>query len=251
MKKKLVLLCAAVLFSSTAIAGDQLYFVGVEKIPPISYEENGVKKGLCYDLFQEVSKRLNLDVKVDLCPFNRSWKYLQDGDADGMIGLYYKKEREEDLIYAKVPLYYVPYHVFVKNNNQFDFRSLEDLYGKRVGKQSGWSVSEEFESAVKAQKILIDEATQIEQNLMKLNSGRIDAYVGNYYLAMHHLKLLGLQAEIVALPKPIIEKQSVYVALSKKGKNIKDKPKLIEAISKVINEIHNDGTLQKIKAKYF
>ena len=238
------------LIPSAVMASDAFLFSAVGGIAPIAYEENGEKKGLCYDLFREVSKKLKLDIKIQYYPFKRMWGHLKEGTIDGSIGIYYKTERTEHVIFSDQPIYYVRYSIFVKKGKEFDFKKIEDLYGKTVGIQSGWFVSDEFNKAVRERKILVEETAENESNLKKLNHGRIDAFIGNYYISMYTLKQIRLEENIVALPNAVTEKKGVYWAISKKAKSIKNKSKFIEKVNKAIEEIHYAGILDIIEKKY-
>jgi ABC-type amino acid transport substrate-binding protein len=130
----------------------------------------------------------------------------------------------------------------VKKGKEFDFTGIEDLYGKRIGIQSGWFVSSQFDEAVSECKILAEETTENESNLQKLHQGRIDAFISNYHISMYTLKKLALLENIVTLPKPVKKKKGVYWTISKKANNIKNKSEFIEKVNKAIEEIHNDGT---------
>lgn len=250
--KKLTFILIVVIISivSQAFADDTLHFVGVQNIIPFAYEEEGVKKGIDYDVFMEISKRMGFTAKIELLPWKRIWESLKKGSIDGTTTIYYKKKREEFVIYSKIPIRYTTINVFVNKGHEFDFRNVNDLFGKTVGKQSGFFISHEFEQAVKSQKIILDEARDTDRNIKKLILKRIDCLVSNPQIAKFYMKKLGLQHEIVELPVPLVPGQKIHLALSKKGKNIKDKLQFIEEISKTLKEIHLDGTFQKISDKY-
>lgn len=250
MKKIIFFVFLILFFLSLNVNSAELTFAAAGDIAPIAYEENGVKKGLCYDLFIEANKKLHLDVEIKFYPFERMWNHLKSGQIDGSIGIYYQKDREEWLIYSDTPMYYVRHSVFVKKGKEFSFNKIEDFYGKRIGRQKGWFITEEFEEAVREGKVFIDEAVSPESNLKKLNEGRIDVLVGNYHIFAYHVKELGLQDKIVALPKDITKKKGVYWAISKQSKNISDKAALMQKINKTIKEIHRNNALTKIENRY-
>ena len=250
--KKLTFILIVVIISivSQAFADDTLHFVGVQNIIPFAYEEEGVKKGIDYDVFMEISKRMGFTAKIELLPWKRIWESLKKGSIDGTIEIYFNKNREEFVIYSKIPIRYSAINVFVNKGHEFDFRNISDLFGKTVGKQSGFFISHEFEQAVKSQKIILDEARETDRNIKKLILKRIDCIVSSPLIAKFYMKKLGLQDEIVQLPVALVPGKKVHLALSKKGKNIKDKLQFMEEINKTLKEIHLDGTFQKISDKY-
>ena len=250
-RKSIILLLVAIIsIVSQAFADDTLHFVGVQNIIPFAYEEEGVKKGIDYEVFMEISKRMGFTAKIELLPWKRIWESLKKGSIDGTFEIYFNKKREEFIIYAKNPMRYSVINVFVNKGSEFEFRNVNDLFGKKVGKQSAFFISPEFEQAVKSKKIVLDEARDVDRNLKKLISKRIDCIVSNPQIVRFYMKKLGLQDKIVELPVPLVPGQKIHLALSKKGKNIKDKLQFMEEISKTLKEIHLDGTFQKISDKY-
>lgn len=226
-----------------------LQIVGIPDTVPWSYEENGVIKGVDYEFLQEIARRAGFKVSFKFIPFKRALQYLMSGNCDGILQIYYKKDREVFLHYPQEPIHFTEYKVFVKKDNLFEFNTINDLTGKKIGKNAGFAISPEFDKAVKEGKLNVQEAATWQMNLKKLHIGRIDAFVSNYATAMHEIKKSGLANELIDLPRPILTKK-VYLAFSKKGKNIPDKDFFFKRIDTVMREIKTDGTLSKIRKNY-
>ncbi len=234
----------------TAFADEEISFVAVENIIPFSYEENGQIQGIDYEFILEISKRVGFNPKIMLVPFKRGLHLLENGTADGSFQIYYKKERESFLIYSDIPMHYSNVSIYVRNDDNFIFNKIEDLYGKKVGIQSGFFISPEFQKAVDEQKIVVDEAKECEMNLKKLVVGRIDCFISSSQIAMFYINNLGFQEKIKSLPTLVVPEKGTYLALSKNGKNIKDKHDFIKKINVAMKEIIEDGTYDKIQNKY-
>jgi polar amino acid transport system substrate-binding protein len=119
-----------------------------------------------------------------------------------------------------------------------------------VGKNAGFFVTKEFEEAVKAGKITVDEQVSSELNLKKLAAGRIDCYVSNLHSAMWAAKQLGMLDQIAPLPQPFAEKKGTFFAVSKKSKNIADKEGFMAKINDELAKMHADGTIDRMWEKY-
>ena len=236
--------------SSYAFADEVIRFVGIKAQVPYSFEEDGEVKGIDCDLFSEISKRLGFAAKIELVPFKRGIEYIKNGKADGILQIYYKKERENFVIYSERPIHYSSISIFVKKGNEFIFNKIEDLYGKKVGNHSGFIISTQFTQAAEEKKILLEEARTTNMNLKKLEAGRIDCFVANSDTVLFNVKKLGLMGKIVELPTPLIPKKMVYLGLSKNGRNIKDKHDFIRNIDLVMKRIIEDGIYEKIMDKY-
>jgi polar amino acid transport system substrate-binding protein len=242
------------LVATNGFAEEKLKFAAVENVPPFTLPDDGsgVVKGMAIDIFKEVAKRMGFEAEISALPFKRLWLYLQQGELDGAIQIYYNPDRLKYIIYSDPPGYYVAHYIFVKKGNEGKFKSgtVEALYGKTVAKERGFFVTKEFEQAVNDGKITVDEAQNTELNLKKLLMGRTDAYVSNYHIALYNIKKYGFQGQIVPLSEPLTPKKGTFMAISKQSKNIPDVEEFAKRFSATLKEIHTDGTLEKITANY-
>lgn len=252
MKKAVLIIALLTLIAAPAAFGETLQLAGVENVSPLIYQENGQMKGLDYDIWMELSKRLGVQANIQLLPFKRLWSYLQSGELDGTLQIYYNAERENEIIYSKTPMHWSAHYILVRKEDLAKYKAgtLEELFGKTVGKNAGFFVTKEFEEAVKTGKITVDEQASSELNLKKLAAGRIDCYVSNLHSAMWAIKQLGLQDQIVPLAQPFAEKKGTFFAVSMKSKNIADKKGFMAKIDEELAKMHADGTIDRLWEKY-
>jgi polar amino acid transport system substrate-binding protein len=237
-------------FRLVGLAEEPLHFGGVSDIAPMAYMEEGVIKGYFPDIFSEIAHRAGFRAKIDLFSFKRANLYLKEGEIDGMISIFYKKEREDYLVYCKSPLLVSRTLVFVKKNKAFPYKSIKDLYGKIVGMPSGWMVgNSEINQAVKDGKIYADEATRYDQNLKKLMSDRIDCFIGTEHLAWYHAHQLGIAENIMTTGDQISE-INTYIAISKKSRKIANPAQFMTQINAAIDSVITDGTQEEFLKKY-
>ena len=249
--KKISFIVLVLIIASTCLADETLYFVGVENVRPFAYQEKGQVTGYDVDLFMEIARLAELKVRVELMPFKRSWVYLQDGAVDGTFMVYYRKDREEKILYSSRPIHTFKYHIFVKKGREFPFTGLKDLYGKRVGNQMGFTVTPEFESAVTEKCITLEEATDIDMNIRKLDSGRVDCYISTPRLVKNYTDSMGITDQIAMLPRPIVPDKKMYVALSLNSRRIKDKKAVMARIDKAMKAMEKNRFVDTMEAKYF
>ncbi len=214
--------------------------------PPFSYEENGIIKGMDVDTVKEMAKRLNIDVKIELKPWKRVLTLTELGKRDGAFSCFKTADRQKFALYT-APVNYSTYSIFVKKGKEFNFTSITDLYGKFFGKNRGLAVSEEFDKAVKEGKISVAEVSSNLVDLAMLN--RYELFVDNLLLTQYQLKKKNLIGQIRPLPKPVTKARGAYLIISKVAA-IKDKESLVKKMTRVLKEIHSDGTIQKIQDKY-
>ncbi len=252
MKKSIIIVALLAVFLAPNCFADTLKLAGVQNVEPLIFEEGGKLTGLDYDIWVELSKRLGVQADIQLLPFKRLWSYLQSGELDGTLQIYYKQSREADIIYSKTPMHWSAHYIFVRKEDlpKYSASTIESLYGKTVGRNAGFFITKEFDAAVKDGKIKLDEQPSSELNLKKLAGGRIDCYVSNLHSAMYAAKRLGLQDKVVPLPNAFAPKKGTFFALSKNGKNVGDKAAFMQKIDAELEKMHADGTIDRIWSKY-
>lgn len=231
-------------------AEDRLSIFAEENVLPYTFIDNGVMKGTDYDIMMEAAKRMNIRIDIKFMPWKRMKIGVERGLCDAGISFFYVKEREEFGIYSYPPLHYSTYVIFVRKGHEFPFASIEDLYGKTVGKTRGYSISEEFDKAVAEGRISVEEVTRNLQNIKKVAAGRLDCMVSNLDTTLIGLKRNGFADELVPLREPIKEAKGAHLVFSKAGKNIADKNAFVARFNSVLEKMKEDGTLQKIYASY-
>ena len=247
---EVLLLIPTIAHPTDCIAEPTLTFAGIVDIPPMTYEDGGVCKGLFPDLLQEIANRAGFRATVKLYPFRRLLAYLQEGRIDGAISVYYKKEREAFLIYSTAPVLISNTRLFVIKGQDFSFDKISDLFEKRVGVISGWALkNSELEQAIQEKKIFVDETTHYEAGLKKLMAKRIDCFVAGEQLTWYHASRLDIADDVMALKK-IISKSLTYIGVSKNTPNIADPQGFMEKIDLALTAIFADGTYDRIQQRY-
>ena len=241
------------ILSSVPCQADEtnLSFAGLKSIFPYAFIKDGVYQGIDIDIVDDAMRRLGKKATFQPLPLKRMLSYLEEGKIDGTIHLFHHKSRERFLIYSTVPVHNSTYRIFIKKGSQFLFNSLNDLYGKRIGKVRGIQFSREFEQAAGLNKFTIAETRSTQSNLKKLITARIDGFAANSEITHYYIKKLNLSAEVDELPTPLIEDRPVYFALSKNAKKIKNMEVFIQNLNRVMNQMKNDGTFYRVNRKYY
>lgn len=199
-----------------------------------------------------MAKRVGFKAEIKLYPFKRAYDHLVEGEVDGIISIYYRKGREKYMIFSRNTTLIGRVYAFVKKGREFKFDSMEDLYGKKVGINHGWTVdNDEFTKAVREGKILIDDGGKTpEQNLSKLMSGRIDCYISSDDLVQYFARKMEIYGQISFLNKVIWENRT-HIAISNRSRNITNKVDFMDRIDRALMDMRTDGTLERIEHKYF
>jgi len=221
----------------------------IEDFKPFVWKENNRAAGIDSDIVSEMARRAGIGTEIKFVPWKRAMHMTKKGTADGAFTAFKTPERESFAHYLSYPIHFSTYSLFVVKGHEFLFQSVEDLYEKEIGINSGFSLGKKFEEAKKNGKILVQEAKTTEQNIKKLLIGRFEAYIGNLHATLYALKTMGLSGRIVYLPHPVQKPRGAYLIISKTAE-IKNKEELIRRLDDALKKMKEDGTIENIHSKY-
>lgn len=129
-----VALCFIIFLSvflwTPASSAIRLTFV-TDSFPPYYYTENGVTKGLQYELAKAVFKKMNIPFEIKFLPWKRALMMAESLQADGIFGLRKTHDRQTWLIYPKEPLMVARTVIFKPAESQFEYTGVDSLKGKK------------------------------------------------------------------------------------------------------------------------
>lgn len=206
----LTLFCLASL--ACEAASPLLLGLGDQATPPYKMGDADLpanRPGLAVELLQQAARQCDITLQFKLLPGTRLLKELENGGLDAAGLLSYTPERAD---YAAYPmqngrlneasrLATLSYVLYARAGHklQWDGKTLLGL-SRQVGTNLGWSVNQDLARL----GIPAEAASSVAQNFLKLQAGRIDAYVtheplGDSYLASHGMQdIVKLQPAVVA-----------------------------------------------------
>ncbi len=128
---------------------------------------------------------------------------------------------------------------FVRHDSDIlDIKTIGDLEGLAVGIVGGYKFSDAFKNAKNFRKY---EVTNVEQNVHKLNLGRVDVVIENVIPFQYQIRKLGFEGKMRMLPT-FAETGERYVAFQKdeQGKN------LAKIFQKTLDELIANAAIQSI-----
>ncbi len=247
--KKIISAALLLLLIEKALFPLTISIVTDRDFTPFCFEERGVVQGIDIDIMREAARRMNLGIKITPLPWKRALVEIKEGNAfAGGMSLFRTPEREEFTFFTG-PVHYSRISVFVKKDRLLKFNNIADLYGVTVGINRGFAISDEFDVAVKTGKIRMEEVNSTEQNIQKLLAGRIDCFLGNNINTLYFLKKSEFKGMVKELEKPVVKGKAAYFVFSKKAINNENRW-MIQKMKKVLEDIHKDGTYDRIVRKY-
>lgn len=212
--------------------------------PPYRMFENGPPRGVFIDILEAVLQQANLTSRYHVLPFKRCLAELKAGTADLFIGLFYRPEREEYLIYLKPTIAPCVTKVFYLNRGRARrIQKWEDLYRIRIGIRAGYKHHPDFDTDQRIQKFGV---TTDEQNFHKLALNRIDAVLITEETGVYLINKLGYADRFAPAPLRLSRDNPAYIVMSRKSRL---KPH-IATIEAAISTLVENGRLEAIHQQY-
>lgn len=195
--------------------------------------------GFDIELANTVAEELGYKVKVEDIDFGGLIPALQSGKVDFvMAGMSPTPEREKSVDFS-VPYYAADQVLVVKKDS--NIKSLEDLNGKTIGVVVG-SIQEG--KAKELQKIIdmkVENRNRVPELIQEVKSNRFDAVIIENPVAKGFLEQ-NKDLESVKIPNP--DTQGA-------GMVFPNDSKLTAEFNKVLNEMKENGELEKLIVKWF
>jgi polar amino acid transport system substrate-binding protein len=225
--------------------------------PPQSFQnEQGEFKGFDIDVTEEIAKRMGVEVEW----VTPSWDVLTAGSWNGRwdlsVGSMTVTPERAEVLYFTPAYYYTPAAVAVHESNT-DITNLKtDLYGKRIGVcgactyeaylEGTLNIPGDYEFLVDNPQIQIyDIDSSAIQDLALGDGVRLDAAM-SALTTLKEAKDSGTPIKIVGDP---LYYEPLAVAIDKESP-ANPKP-LVDEVSKIIEEMHEDGTLTELSEKWY
>ncbi len=181
--KKIFLTTLFVLFSTGAIAAQQVTIYCDDGYPPYAYAENGKAAGIYVTILEKAFARMpEYNVSIIPVPWKRGLGMLESGEGFAIFPPYYHPKKRPYLDYSSPILDEVVIVIMREEVSKSMKRERwpEDFYGLTIGNNSGYQLGgDKFWEAAKQGKLKVDEAPGTESNLLKLGIGRTDCYIND------------------------------------------------------------------------
>lgn len=242
MKKLLLFMVLVIVFiacgkkeEKVEVVAEKVYVIGTNaEYPPFESLQNGKIVGLDADIIEAVAEKLGIKYEWLDTTFDGLIPALQAKKMDIVIaGMSITTEREKAVNFS-IP--YLTSKVAFVVNKEKPYQTLEELKGKKFGAELGTT-----KEAV-ARKIEGAEVTPFSSStgaLMALKSGKIDAIVLDESVALNFIET---NSELMI--GVILEGEPKAIAFNKDDNELKEK------FNEVLQELLNDGTIQKLREKY-
>lgn len=207
-------------------------------LAPAGYKENGVSKGLFYDIANQIALRAGFSYVNTIKPYGRVVNDLKSGKSDASIFGYNPNLAGK----AKTVAPIVSLKIILLANLGGAITEAEDLKGKTVGFIRGSKFMSKH--ILGSAKELVP-VTDFKQGLKMLKANRFDALVGSDIGLYSSMKLLGTKRAEFSQPY-IITSAQTYLYLSNHFADEKEIQRLVTAAK----ELQSLGKIDEILVKY-
>lgn len=196
--------------------------------------------GFDIDLAKAVTKKMGYQLQVKDMEFNSLIPALQAGKVDFVLaGMTPNKERDKVVDFSKS---YYDTKEYMLTKKDSGIKSDADLAGKKVGVQTS-SIQEDLGKSLakKIKGMQLDSRDRIPELVQEVKLGRIDALITEDIVAENYLK------QNKDLSYYVIQNQEDQ----SKAAAFPEGSKLTAQFDKALDELTKEGTVAKLKAKWF
>ncbi|MBR9901928.1 ABC transporter substrate-binding protein [Thalassospira tepidiphila] len=243
---RLVVVLTFLLLPLVARAQESL-LIATNIYPP--YVNDDVENSFLPNLFTEIGARMGVRFRFEIMPWRRCQQEVENHNAWGTIP-YRKTELREQTFAFSDPLYLQDSHFFAydKHGNEprYNYTELADLRGYRIGGVYGYYYESWFEEA----GLNVDYAHSEEQNLRRLQLGRIDLFPTATTIAWYQIRQLFPPEEVAnfyTLETPLIDGAGLHLMTSKTFPN---NDVLLKRFNEAMAEIKSSGTYTQLVEKH-
>jgi polar amino acid transport system substrate-binding protein len=205
-------------------------------------------KGFTSHVISEAFKLEGYDVEFTFYPWKRAYESAKSGEKFHATSYWYPSNERRKEFYYSEPLQSdrtVFFHL--KSNPLADWKTLDDLKGKRIGATLGFTYTVEFWDAAKSKRLDVQEASSDDLNFKKLLKGRVDL-VPSDPLVGQKILLETFGADVAGTvtfhPKPLVAPTG-HLLFSKQLENGED---LVSTFNRGLAKLRESGQYAQFEA---
>jgi polar amino acid transport system substrate-binding protein len=234
----------AVLFANLALAEQTVLLVG-DPWPPYVIGELGedATSGVAVEIVKKIFSQIEgAMVRFPLIPWKRALREVEEGQSDGIGMLLKTPERQVYMLYTDALLTgeNLIWSAGGETAARFEWASVEDLRGLRIGITQGYSYGEILDRSFENGDVVAVSAPTVERLFEMLANGRVNLALANdavgYSLARKYPES-GILPSIRAT-----NSETFYIGISRKSPAVK----LMPMINREIERLRADGSIDRI-----
>jgi len=216
-----------------------LVVMGDHAFPPFEFlDDEGNPSGFNIEIFRNLARVMNLNVKLQLAPWREVREKLEKGEIDAITGMYKTRERDRKVDFT-IPHFITSYVIYTRDGSTV--KSYNDLTGKEVIVQDG-DMGHDYLINNNVQCTIIVKRDWSE-TLMALSSGEGDCAIVSFIQGEILRVKLGLK-NIKATGQSILQQR--YCIAVREGDS-----ELLEKLNEGLSLLKSTGEYDFIYNKWF
>ncbi|WP_231714632.1 substrate-binding periplasmic protein [Desulfonema ishimotonii] len=226
----------------SAFAGEEIRLTTGEFPPFIS--ESLKHYGPAPHIVTKAFASEGVSVRFRVFPWKRAYITAKRGEEYVGSGFWLEAERRKKDFWYSDPVYESRWAFFYLKSFRFDWNTLEDLRGIRVGVTREFTYTKELYDAIDAGTISADWVSHEYLNIRKLLKGRIDIAIFNTEVGYYLLRKEAPQNFdlLIHHPKPLVETNGHLIFTKKR----EDNRRLIKLFNKGLKKLKKSGEYDRI-----
>jgi len=219
--------------------------VMTEELPPFNYTEQDQVVGISSDLLVQMCKRAGVPVgrsDIQILPWARAYSNLQK-DAQSVLFSMARTEEREKMFKWVGPIYQLEIGLIAAKKSAIRINSPEDLKKYRIGTVID-GAPEQLLVKQGMELAKLDRLPNPENNVKKLEAGRIDLFSFNVPTALYLMKKQGMKLNDYEIVYSL-KKAELYFAFSK---DVPDAT--IKALQSALDALKKSGEYERTVARY-
>jgi len=206
---------------------------------PLSWQQKDRLDGIAFTMMRKIMGELDISLNVQSpAPWKRVLKMTSMGEVDLLVTVRESEERLTSMQFVPATMLESAQNVFYRRGDTFE--NIDDLTGKIGGVTLGLRFSDQFNAFAK-EKLDLQKVPRLKQNILKLQSGRIDYFISPLLPTLHYIHQNKIDTDISFMLKPLFVTEE-KVAISKKSSCLKH----IAYISKRIEQLNESGEVDTL-----
>jgi len=217
-----------------------------EEYPPYNYSgEDGAPAGIAVDILLKAFEKLDVDLSardIQIVPWNRSYKYVQNKPGTALFSMTYTPEREEIMQFVG-PVIPTTVSVIAPKSKDLAVATAADLNGLRIGTVRD-DIGDQLVRSLALSDVILVRKNSLKQLMFLLATGRVDAVAYETEVFRNALRQSGDDANIYGEVFVLKQGQLGYAF------HHSTPPHLLAPLQSVIDEFRADGTVDEIINAY-
>lgn len=219
--------------------------------PPYIFQWEGTihpeRPGSSVEIVTRIMGEIGYDLSFTALPFLRQISETEKGAYDAMVGLY--AQEAPHLVFPREPIGISRNCFFTTTDSEWSWAGLESLAGRSFAIVDGYNYGE-VDSYIPDHRDQFIAITGHELGLMErltalVDSGRVDAFIQDHYVALHFFEKDGLRDRF----KSVGCMQEIPIVMGFSPENPKTATR-VEEFDRIFAELRASGEIARILKKY-